>query len=107
MIKQGLVTLGFLAGAGFAHAEAMPESVVSVEAMGNNYVTFNVLSTDENQDYDYQVVRVEDIKRLVGSKRGKDCVLFYLSGGDMLKIPVTHQPCKAVAQELINAKQHK
>ncbi|MEN0037127.1 MAG: hypothetical protein AAGC78_08665 [Cellvibrio sp.] len=86
-----------------ALAGRMPDSIESVESIGKGYVKLNIAKNSPDAEYDYQVVSAIDIKRLVGSSDKKTCFIFYFTGIETLKIPVSNQACSAIVKELILA----
>lgn len=83
-----------------AYAGRMPESIESVKSLGKGYIKFNIAKNSPDAEYDYQVVSAIDIKRLVGSSDKKSCFIFYFTGIEILKIPVSNQACSAIVEEL-------
>lgn len=102
-MKKYWVFLSALLISSTAVAGRMPDSIESVESLGKGYVKLNIAKNTPDAEYDYHVVSAIDIKRLVGSSDKKVCFIFYFTGMETLKIPVSNQACSAIVKELILA----
>lgn len=102
-MKKLIVFLSMVLFSLSAFAGRMPDSIVSVEALGKGYVKLNIAKNSPDAEYDYHVISAVDIKRLVGSSDKKVCYFFYFTGLELLKIHVSNQACSAIVRELMAA----
>lgn len=86
-----------------AYAGRMPSEIVKVENAGAGYVT--LYSANPGLDGEFNVVQTFEVKRLVGSAKENTCYMFYFTGVELLKLPVTSQSCADVLAELKKSQQ--
>lgn len=96
------LTLLMLTFSTYATAGRLPNTLERIEYAGPGYL--KIYSANSETSGEYHIINNYDVKRLVGGGEHKHCYMFYLTGAELVKLPIVNQSCDAALQELIKTK---